>query len=280
MLLIRPELRRAVGDLVSLVRFRSAGMARSQRLHALVAAGVIATVTLVSATLPATAAGWGGPERAGDVLVLLPSACLVFVLSTTVATVAAGGGRELLARDEGVAFPVSPTTDHLGALLLAPLNLAWLLQAWSLLAATAFVVGWSGLWAAQVTMLAWLVAGTAIAQAVAWSVEWVRRGLHGPVLVRSAALLLGLGAVALVARGLVSAVLDGSPTVRVVVVALQGSGSDWTEWLVGTGVILAAGAAATGIGARLAHAVARRPPRDELGADGRTVPARAAARSE
>ena len=44
--------------------------------------------------------------------------------------VASGGGRELLAREHGVAYPVSPTTDHLGALLLAPLNIAWLLQAW------------------------------------------------------------------------------------------------------------------------------------------------------
>ncbi len=47
--------------------------------------------------------------------------------------VASGGGRELLSRDQGVAFPVSPTTDHLGALLMAPLNIAWLLQSWALL---------------------------------------------------------------------------------------------------------------------------------------------------
>ena len=40
-----------------------------------------------------------------------------------------------------VAFPVSPTTDHLGALLLAPLNIAWLLQAWALLGGAAYALG-------------------------------------------------------------------------------------------------------------------------------------------
>ena len=39
--------------------------------------------------------------------------------------------RELLGREaSAIAYPISPTTDHLGALLLSPLNIAWLLQAW------------------------------------------------------------------------------------------------------------------------------------------------------
>ena len=37
--------------------------------------------------------------------------------------VASGGGRELLARDPASIHPISPTTDHLGALVLAPLNI-------------------------------------------------------------------------------------------------------------------------------------------------------------
>ena len=35
--------------------------------------------------------------------------------------------------------PISPVTEHLGALVLTPLNMAWLIQAWGLLAATAMV---------------------------------------------------------------------------------------------------------------------------------------------
>ena len=64
---------------------------------------------------------------------LLPTAFAGVPVLSVVSAVASGGGRELLAREQGVAFPVSPTTDHLGALLLAPLNIAWLLQAWALL---------------------------------------------------------------------------------------------------------------------------------------------------
>ena len=38
-------------------------------------------------------------------------------------------------------YPISPTTDHLGALLLAPLNIAWLIQAWVLLGSMAYAFG-------------------------------------------------------------------------------------------------------------------------------------------
>ena len=66
-------------------------------------------------------------------LALLPSLCLGFLVLAVLTAVASAGGREVVPRDQAVAFPVSTTTDHLGALLLAPLNIAWLLQAWTLL---------------------------------------------------------------------------------------------------------------------------------------------------
>ena len=77
---------------------------------------------------------------------------------------ASGGGRELLARDPAQIHPVSPTTDHLGALLLAPLNIAWLLQAWMLLGVTAYALGTGSLAPAQIVVLLWLAAATALAQ--------------------------------------------------------------------------------------------------------------------
>ena len=76
--------------------------------------------------------------------------------------VASGGGRELLHREHAVIYPVSPTTDHLGALLLAPLNIAWLLQAWILLGVTAYGVERRSLLAAEIGMLIWIVAATAV----------------------------------------------------------------------------------------------------------------------
>ena len=73
----------------------------------------------------------------------------------------AGGGEEhVVAADQVVAYPLGPTTDHLAGLVLAPLNLAWLLQAWSLLAAVAVLTQGGHTWAAVVPVLLWLVAVT------------------------------------------------------------------------------------------------------------------------
>ena len=100
-----------------------------------------------------------------------------------VSAAASGGGRELLPRDQGVAFPVSATTDHLGALLMAPLNIAWLLQAWSCSASTSYVVGPVALvcrWPCSLPGLVWLVtARRPWPRSLAWCVEWVRRGPPG-----------------------------------------------------------------------------------------------------
>ena len=106
----------------------------------------------------------------------MPSALGAFLLISILSGIASGGGRELLSREQGVTFPVSPTTDHLGALLLTPLNVAWLVQTWALLGSMAFANGPSGLWGAQLVMLLWIVVATCAAQVVAWAAEAVRRG--------------------------------------------------------------------------------------------------------
>ena len=95
-----------------------------------------------------------------------------------------GGGRELLSRSEAAIHPISPVTEHLGALLLAPLNLAWLVQMWGLLAVSALVAEPAHLLGAQLVVLAWVVAATALGQAIGWAVEGVRRTAHGVVVVR------------------------------------------------------------------------------------------------
>ena len=63
------------------------------------------------------------------------------LLLNLLAAVASGGGRELISRDQGGPHPISPTTDHLGALLMAPLNISWMIQAWLLLGSMAFSFG-------------------------------------------------------------------------------------------------------------------------------------------
>jgi hypothetical protein len=155
--------------------------------------------------------------------------------------------------------------------LLAPLNIAWMIQAWALLGFTAFGAGLTNLWATQLVVLGWLVAATTIAQALAWSVEWVRRGPHGVLIVRTIGITLAVAAGILVATHQVTGLLDHSPTVALVTVVFAGHDGRWLVWLLGLAVLTAGFAAAVCLGAWVNHAVARRQPREELKEAGRSV---------
>lgn len=263
------DIRRAVQDVGPLLRFRGAALRGRSRRAAVFAFVLIGLLTVLAGWLPAHLPGAAGgesriPVESTDILLLLPSAYFGVLVIAVVSAAASGGGRELLAREQAVAFPVSPTTDHLGALLMAPLNIAWLIQSWTVLAATAFVVGPSHLWAAQLPVLIWLVVATALAQAVAWFIEWVRRGRHGLWLVRSLSLaVLGTMAV-LVATDRFVPLLDRSPTLQLTLGVLFGSGGQWLGWFGVVAWLLVLGVLAIALGALLANLVARRPARDEL----------------
>ncbi len=252
----------AVVDVRALLGFRVAGLrGRSRRVTAggLVA---IAVVTLLAAWLPAFLPA--DPSRRGEVLSLLPSGLLGVLVIAVVSAAASGGGRELVPREQAVAFPVTPTADHLGALLLAPLNIAWLLQAWVLLGATAFVTGagW-GLPMGQLLLLVWLATATTLAQVVGWALEWLRRGRHGTVTARVLTGAAGIGAAYLVAADRLVPLLQASPTTAIAIAGLQvTSGVTWFYVRVLL-VLLVIMLVAIGVGARLAAAVAGRPARDE-----------------
>jgi hypothetical protein len=259
----------ATRDVVPLLRFRGAGLRGRSKNGALAALGLIGVLTVLAAWLPAYIPGAAGDPGqtqvlSSDVLLLLPSAYLGVLAIAIVSAVASGGGRELLPREQAVAFPVSPTTDHLGALLMAPLNIAWLMQGWAVLGATAYVVGTKGLVAAQVPVLIWLLVATALAQLAAWVAEWVRRGARGAWVLRTLIFALALTMAGLIATDRLVPLLDRSPTLQITLGALYGSGGAWVSWLEVIGGLVGIGAAAVVAGAFMAHAVAGRPARDEL----------------
>ncbi|HET6626296.1 MAG TPA: hypothetical protein VFG63_07890 [Nocardioidaceae bacterium] len=273
------DARRATGDVVPLLKFRGAGLRGRGKRAAGIAFGVIALLTVLAAWLPAYlpgAAGSAGQTRiaSSDVLLLLPSAYLSVLVIAIVSAAASGGGRELLPREQAVAFPVSPTTDHLGALLMAPLNIAWLVQSWTVLGATAFVVGTDGLLAAQLPVLIWLVVASALAQVISWTAEWVRRGRHGSWALRIVILVLTLTMAVLIATDRLVPLLDHAPTRQIALGVLYGSAGAWLSWLeVLVGLVLI-GIAAVVAGAVLSHAVTRRPARDELRVESSVRPPR------
>lgn len=253
----------ALVDLRALVRFRAASLRDRSRRLTLAGTALIAVLTVLAAWLPAFL-----PEdlaRRGEVMSLLPSALLGVLVIAVISAAASGGGRELVPREQAVAFPVTPTADHLGALLLAPLNIAWLLQAWILLGATAFVTGggW-GLPMGQLLLLVWLVTATALAQVVGWGLEWLRRGPGGPWATRFVTVAAGIGAAYLVADGRLADVLQASPTTGITVASLQVAGGLTWFYVRVLLLLVLITLGAVAVGARLAAAVAKRPARDEF----------------
>ena len=269
---------RAVADVGHLMRFRARRAGR--RGHRWVLGGMLAG-TVLAAVVPAFVSGAGGTgqDRSLTVLSLLPLAFAGFLAVAVISAVVSGGGRELLPRDQAAPYPISPTTDHLGALLLAPVNTAWLLQAWVLLGSAAYGVGASParLVAAQSVVLLWLLVATALAQVVAWTMEAVRRRRHGIVVMRSlTALLLGT-AVWLHVEHLLIPVLDQVPTVWLVVGAVDGFSWRWALTLL---VEIVIAVAAVLLGVVPANIAARRTARDELRVESETREARPNPRSD
>lgn len=255
--------RAGVADLGPLLRFRASTVRGRRRGVAVAGFGALLVGTVLAGWLPAYLPD--GNARRTDVLSLLPSVMMGVLVLAAVSAAASGGGRELVPRDQAVAFPVSPTTDHLGALLMAPLNIAWLFQSWTLLGATAYVAGASPrLVLSQVVVVAWLVVATALAQVVGWAVEALRRGPHGVWRIRALATAVGLTGAYLVATDRMVPLLQRSPTLYVTVAALRVRTDVDQRFPLTLAALLAVASAAIACGAWLSGVVGRRPARDEL----------------
>jgi hypothetical protein len=260
------EARRSVDDLRALVAFRLAGVRGRSRRRLRLGAVLLVAVTVWFAVGPAWLAGaetetariLHGLVSPAEVRELLPDGFAWFLLLATGSAVATGGGRELLSRDRAVAFPVGPLTDHLGALLLAPLSLAWLVQAWTLLASTAYAGGPAALPGLPL-VLAYLAAATAVGQLVGWTIEVVRRGPSGVWHTRVVAGGLAAVLAVLAGTGRLGDVLGVLPTDRLADAALE-PGRSWLPVLLVELVLLGVAVLA---GLWPATVAWRRPPREE-----------------
>ena len=206
------ELRSARRDLAALLAFRTSALTPRSRRRLRLAGAFFLLLTIAAAVGPAYVDEEVRAEHSGSFLALLPALCLGFLVLAIFTAVASAGGREVLPRDQAVAFPVSATTDHLGALLLAPLNIAWGCRrgrCWGS-RPTRWVRTGSG--PTELPVVLWVLAATAIAQVAGWLAEGVRRGPHGILLFRGLVALLALAAGLLVVSGHLAGFLDRSPT--------------------------------------------------------------------
>jgi hypothetical protein len=224
---------------------------------------VVVVLTAVFAVVPSRVdlrSGGSAPlERALTALESnLGAAFAGFLLLAVGAAMGSGGGRELLSRSEAAVHPISPVTEHLGALLLAPVNLAWMVQAWSLLAVTALVTPPQHLVGAQLVVLAWVLAATALGQAAGWAVEGVRRTARGVLVVRIGAGAVVVGLAALHLAGLLAPLARSLPTTWLADTAQTG------RWPLALGVLLLLTVIGLVLGARPAAWALGLPPREEL----------------
>ena len=250
--------RRAVQDVGTLFRFRAQAVRRRHLTRTLSISFTV--ITLAIAIVPAFMPGADGAGRAFDIFLLMPSAMAGILVLNMSSAIASGGGRELISRDQASPYPISPTTDHLGALVLAPLNIAWMIQAWVLLGSMAYSFGPGKLLQAQVIILLWLVFATALGQVVAWSMEAVRRGPFGIAITRGLLVVMGLAAGVVQLTHNSTRLLDKVPTLWVFRGAVSGWAYRWWEVL---GFLVVASLVCMVIGAIPAHVAARRMPRDE-----------------
>lgn len=251
----------AAHDTRHLVAFRTRTVRR--RGAAFLGLAVVVVLTVLFAVAPSRVdLGSVGSAPVEQALAALESnlgaAFAGFLVLVVSAAMGSGGGRELLARSEAAAHPISPVTEHLGALLLAPVNLAWLVQTWGLLAITALVAPPEGLLGAQLVVLAWVLAATALGQGVGWAVEGVRRTPRGVLVVR-----LSVGAVVVLLAGLhlagaLAPLARALPTTWIADTAQTG------RWPVAAVLLLALAVAAIVLGARPAAWALGLPPREEL----------------
>jgi hypothetical protein len=190
---------------------------------------------------------------------LAPQTFLGFAILAILAPLTAGGGTEIFPPDQVVAYPIRPRTQYLGALVLAPLNLVWVLQILGLIAETAFLTRGGHVLAGAVTSVAYVAAITALGQSLAWLIVGMRQTQRGRRAIAATGGGLLLAAVVTIKTGVGGDLLDHSPT-RIVVQGIQtGARGEDTRWAVTTGVLVAVAALSLALGERTCGWALRRP---------------------
>ena len=236
-------------SLALLLGLRARGLRTPARVAVVVGVALLVAVTVVAVTFPSQVGL--APELVEAMRRYLPVGFLAFVVTTATAVLFGGGGREAIAADQVVTYPLGPTTDHLAGLVLAPLNLAWLLQACSCWPPSRCSPRAATPGPPSCPSCCGLVAVTVAVQWLSWVVEYVRRGPHGELVVRTTAVLVGLTIVVVVATGHLLDAALWTPAAWASSPPAMGAAGDWLNWLFGCLLLTAAalGMAILGVGA-------------------------------
>lgn len=245
----------ARSQLLSLLRLRWV-MVRSRRVRVLLVLTLLLVVYLAYAV--ATSGSDVEAAKLATAVELAPVAFLGFAVLAVIAPLTAGGGNELVPPDQLVAFPVRPRTQFLGGLALAPLNLVWVLQLLTLTAETAFVSRGGSAWRAATTSALYVLAITALGQALSWWVAGLRQTRTGRRVVTGLGVGALVAAIAGIRLGLGHEIVDRTPT-RTLVHAVAARPDELTRWALTTGTLALMTAAGLWLGTVLCDWALRRP---------------------
>jgi len=228
----------AGSQLLPLIRLRWA-MVRSAKTRRLLM--LAATVPLLLCVL-AVAIGRLLP-RTGDVsglLIIAPSLLLGFLVLSIITPLAAGGGTELYPQEQLVGFPIRARSIAMAALVLAPLNLAWLLQVLISLGLVSYAsrTSTTATVAAAATILSFVLMVTAFGQALGWIVVGVRQTDAGRISTWALIGLAGGGFLVALQTGKLTSILDQSPTLWVLSASLRPAFGDYGTWAARTLLML------------------------------------------
>jgi hypothetical protein len=190
-----------------------------------------------------------------------PAAFLGFGALAIIAPLTSSTATELFPAESLVAYPVRPGTHFLSSLVLAPLNLVWVVQLLVVVAETAFLsVGRPFVGQALASALCFVVAVTAVGQAVAWAAAGLRSSRRGRWVLRTVIAVSAAAAAVIVRTGHGDNVIDHSLAPQVVRVVQQGAAGHLAGWLGGTLALLAVAVTALGVGSRGCRWALSRPP--------------------
>jgi hypothetical protein len=200
-------------------------------------------------------------EQAFNIALATPTLYLAFAMLAVIAPLAAGGGYELYPSEQLVAYPIHPRTVYRGTLLLAPANLAWILNVVALLVVTAFAAGplGAGTSRALVSTVAFIALATVCGQTFAWFVVGCRQTRRGRLATWTLAGVIGVSILVVVRLDLGFEVLDRSLTKYSLFNAYDGYTGRYGEWLIGLVLMLVGTALALVIGGRVTAWALRRP---------------------
>ncbi|HEU0100774.1 MAG TPA: hypothetical protein VFR07_00475 [Mycobacteriales bacterium] len=232
-------------------------MTRTPGLRLAIVLGMLAAGWLLAVCLRSSA----GLEPAvlETAVELAPQAYLGFGVLALIAPLTAGGGGEVVPADQLAAYPVRPAAQFLGGLLLAPLNLAWVVQLLVLAVETSCLTLGGSRTAGVVTTGAYAALATVVGQTLGWTAVGLRQTRAGRRALLGTGLALGALALLVVRAGAGGAVLDAAPTRLVVRAVVAGGAGDRVAWAGPTLALVLGTALMVGLGLRACAWALRRP---------------------